>query len=218
MSNPAEYLLNFFQLNSRDQHRWPLRPLLEACNAIDDDLATRNQLGASTDSFRKVTQYVGTALYEKATKDLQRIETAGTGGRCTIDGPLRDLLGVLATQITPRAILNDEASACVVSLIQSVKETIRIDSSLPNELKFYMLQTITSLELELDKTALYGDFSVEDALMRLFGLIRRAEETSEKPEAWRKVWVDWGIPIVQGMIVNTPQFLLGAASLLAITS
>lgn len=218
MTNPAEYLLNFFDLQTRKQHGWPLRPLLAACNAVDDELKTRNDLGIRTPHFDNITSYIRIALHKKSSDDLSKIATNATGGKCEIEGPLRDLLQALSGSLQAKLALDPPTTKDIRSLIQAVREAVRADDSLPAALKMYLLKATGCLEVEVDQAEIFGEFSIEDALARLFGLIHSATDSSETPEAWRLIWEKWGIPITQAVIASTPQIAIGAASLLAVTN
>jgi hypothetical protein len=104
----------------------------------------------------------------------------------------------------------------VREFLKQAKENLVADLSLPDDLKLHIARLIRHVDECLDSWDITGDFTLVDALDRLFGAIRIAEAKSTTPEKWATFWSSYGQPVAVGLIVAAPSLGVGVAQLLGI--
>lgn len=106
-----------------------------------------------------------------------------------------------------------DAGDSITELVSNARALLVDDDSLPTELRLHLLTLTQHVEGALSRWKITGDFSLAQALERLLGALKLAEEKSKAPDKWAGLWNTWVKPVAVQMIASAPSVAISFASI-----
>ena len=218
MTSAAQFLYDFFTAKGQAQNGRDFRALYAATNELEDELNALALVGGNVKSFLALIPRIRKRLSLRANAELSKIVLPVTPGSTpsaiTLEEADLGLLDLAIERTQMAGTLTPERNESIRELIAAVKEQVANDETLDPQLRLFIARALLGVEAALVEYDTTGEFKLRDALVTLFGLLRAAEATSEKPAAWREAWDKYGVPAAAGLIASIPQIALSGATLL----
>ncbi|GAA3342988.1 hypothetical protein GCM10017714_33730 [Curtobacterium pusillum] len=210
-NNPAELLLNYFGTGSQsDRQKYTPRILFNALGECEDTLTTWERLGKPVAAYMGAVPRWSQAI---AMGWNENMSLPTVGARTPDEGDM-GMLQLLANEMRAFVpVLDAEAQDRISDLVHEVLEAVKADDSLPVELREHIATLIIQVEQCLADYEIRGDFALREAVERLLANVRIASDRSNEPDRWSRVWDEFAVPILAGLVVELPSIGLAIAQL-----
>ncbi|MBT1633508.1 hypothetical protein NYQ35_02405 [Curtobacterium flaccumfaciens pv. flaccumfaciens] len=210
-NNPAELLLNYFNTTVQQARQaYTPRILFNALGECEDVLKTWDRLG------KPVSAYTG-AIPRWSEAIAMSWNAAMTYPNPHASKPDEGDMGMLLLLANEMRAFVPELTAEkqdeVSDLIHKVLAALKDDTSLPPELRAHIATLIIQVEQCIAEYEIRGDFALRDAVERLIANIRLAEQRSDDPAKWERLWDEYAKPVILGLLVEIPTIGLAIAQL-----
>lgn len=212
MTGAALYLHDFF-VAQKGQNGRAFRPLYVATCELEDQLLALATVGGRVQAFLDLIPRLREVLNQHCDAELQTMHTPG-GAAIRLDDRDLSLLDLAIERTELDSAMTAEQEQTLRGLLDAVRDLVSEDETLDPQLRLFIVRAAASVKLAVDEYELTGDFVLRDAMLRLFGLLRTAEETSEAPKKWRDAWQKYGVPATAGLIASVPQMALTSAQII----
>lgn len=207
----ARLLLNFFEESYEGYEEYRLAPLIAALDDIEKHLplweAQGNDVRAFRDALPAWTAGVLSHLSERG-----EVRSDGLPVQTGDLGVLRWAAKLLEAD-TPS--LDESQREEVRNMVNEARGVLRADETLPEAMRLHIVTLLLHVESVLDNFQVMGDFALEDAVERLLGAMRFAENaSSSEPNVWQKFYGDWLQPVATAMLGGAPGTALAITALL----
>ncbi|WP_454113747.1 hypothetical protein [Microbacterium maritypicum] len=210
MTSAAQYLLDFF--TGTEQKR-SFRVLYDATCELEDELTALALLGTKVQPYLDLIPRIRGVLNQNADSELSEMVN-------TRNGPIRlesrdaALLELAVERTAMSSEMNPDREETLRELFAEVRRLVTKDETLDPQLRLFIVRAILAAENSLDEYSITGEFSLREALVYLFGLLRTAEASSGEPSKWHDAWEKYGVPAAAGLIASIPQLALTGATVL----
>jgi hypothetical protein len=212
--NGAQLLTRFFESPSSKRAGWDFTALYLAIVEIEQHVDLWEKTGADVSAFRSSLPAWKRQLHEDTS---DRFSTHDNGLHRSLDSGHIGVLKWAASKLSDSSpVIDENRRQSVVELVDHVRQTVVSDTSLPDELRLHLVNLLQQVANAVEHWEITGDFTLADALDRLFGAMRVAETMSSNAKAWSDLWDDWGKPIAVGLIVNAAPVGLQISQMLAV--
>lgn len=203
MSNAAEYLLQFFEVEQQpDGFRKDVLPAYTAMCSTERTLDTLIARGVKRlDMAKSQMPGIWKALWESFSDDAldghrRNFSTlAGSTNRL-------DAAAVLALQtIADRWVeldvrMEDKDRENISGFLSEIEQCLKEDVSMPTALKSYVLNLTTEVRRCVNDWESCGSFELNDAMQRLLGALYIAESHAKDQSRWQKIkekYMGWDV-------------------------
>lgn len=212
MTGAALYLHDFF-VAQMGQNGRAFRPLYVATCDLEDQLLALAAVGGRVQAFLDLIPRLRHVLNQNCDGDLQQMRTSG-GAPIRLDDRDLSLLDLAIERTELDSSMTAAREQTLRDLLDAVRDLVSGDETLDPQLRLFIIRAAASVKLAVDEYDVTGDFVLRDAMLRLFGLLRTAEESSDSPKKWRDAWEKYGVPATAGLIASVPQIALTSAQII----
>jgi len=214
--NGAELLTQFFEVSRSKLAGYDFTALYLAIVDIEHHIDLWEKSGEDVSAFRSALPAWKQQLHEDTSDNFTT--QANPHGRSVSTGDIGVLKWAASKLGTSSPTMDEETRQSITELLNHVREVVVKDGSLPDELRLHLVNLLQQVASAVEHWEITGDFSLSDALDRLFGAMRVAETLSSDPSVWSDLWSSWGKPIAVGLIVNAAPVALQITQMLAVTA
>ncbi|MDN3443392.1 hypothetical protein [Microbacterium sp. APC 3901] len=206
----ARLLLNFFNATIQEKYTYAFEDLIAAIADIRRHMPLWKAQGHDVLAFEEAipawTSSIITYMVEGQIRKPGGMPTSGDLG------VLRWAASLLDAD-TPS--LSESQRGDIREMVNAARGVLRDDGTLPESLRLHIMTLLLHVESVLDNFEVMGDFALEDAVERLLGAMRFAENVStSEPNAWQKFYRDWVQPVATAILGGSPNTALALTTLL----
>ncbi|WP_311257168.1 hypothetical protein [Microbacterium sp. WCS2018Hpa-9] len=212
MTGAAQYLHDFF-VAQKGQNGRAFRPLYLATCELEDQLHALATVGGRVQAFLDLVPRIREVLNQYCDQELGMMSAVGGPGIRLDDRDL-SLLDLAIERTELDSPMSADREQTLRGLLDAVRDLVSEDETLDPQLRLFIVRAAAGVKIAVDDYEITGDFILRDALLRLFGLLRAAEETSESPTRWKDAWQKYGVPATAGLIASVPQIALTSAQII----
>lgn len=227
MDNPAEYMLQFFNCEEREEGFddgismafWQMRAT-ELC--LEDLISMHFK---RLDTSKSVLPGIWKLLWSTYAQPdnyggFTNFEMHPVRG-LQLDAAQQQALERIAdkTPIQPMKVSADNTQS-LNDLLEKVIKAARDDDSLPTDLRLFIIRVSSEVRRNLNEFEVGNDFELKDALQKLFGVLYVAETQTTNAGIWEKIKSSLMKPFIAGLLAESAKMLAdgGADAVLRIAS
>ena len=194
MDNPAEYMLQFFNCEEREDGFDD--NISKAFGQMHDTETCLNDLLSMNVRRLDTAKSVMPGIWEKLWASYANAQGNGAlvsfdmkpRRELTLDAAQRQALETIAdkTPALPMKPSPDNIQSVGDFLDEAIK-AVREDDTLLDDLRLFIMRLTYEARRNLDEYAAGNDFELREAIQKLFGLLYVAETQTSKPGIWEKL-------------------------------
>lgn len=218
MDNSAEYLLQFFEVEEREENfddsaPQAFRRMCETQNDLDNLIA----MGVKRlETTKKIMPSIWSAVWGS----FAVLRSDGGYGSFTskrirkvdLKSEQIQALERIADKspLLPMGIKDDELQS-IRDFLDAAIRAAKEDRTLPDELRLYIIRLAYEAIRNLDECEAGNDFDLKDALQRLFGLLYVAETQTRTPTIWSRLKSVVVKPFVTALVAEAAKQVVGGS-------
>lgn len=216
MANSADFLLSYYGSKPNERSKIDIFAVFHALEDIRQTLDVMATAGHNVTMFQMALPRWGTAVASNLGTDMRWIE--GQGWNTPHEGDIGLLEALSDRMMAVSNAADSKTRRHVQTFVDKATQALVDDNSLPEEFRWHLAKVLLHVKNCLIEYDVRGDVELADAVERLIGAIRLAEEKSTDASKWSKVWDDYGKPIVVGLFVELTAGAVGFGGILAIAA
>lgn len=222
MSNAAEYLLQFFEVEQQpDGFRKDVLPAYTAMCSTERTLDTLIARGVKRlDMAKSQMPGIWKALWESFSDDAldghRRNFSTLAGATDRLDAAAVLALQTIADRWVELDVrMEDRDRENISGFLSEIEQCLKEDASMPAALKSYVLNLTTEVRRCVNDWESCGSFELNDAMQRLFGALYIAESHTKDQSRWQKIKEKYVGGMFADFIVQIPALALAAVPYIA---
>lgn len=227
MNNPAEYMLQFFKCEKRDDGfddgiSEAFKQMHDTQACLDDMLAMNIK---RLDTAKSVMPEIWGKLWASYANALPNGALVSFSMKprreIKLDAAQQQALEIIADKIPENPLaLSDDNNDSLRKFLDDVITAAQDDDTLPKDLRMFIIRLAHEALRNLDEYEAGNDFELKDAIQKLFGLLYVAETQTSKPGIWEKLKTTIAKPFAGALITAAANEIVngGAQAVLQITA